>query len=1066
MLEIAPNSIPTQIATAPKGYTQTLTYNASNQQLASVTDSYGRTLTFTYAASGLLQTLGTPDGRTFTYGYTTTTSAQNLTSVTYPTSPPTSTIYVYENPNLPNTLTGVIDETGNRYAAWTYDAYGRALTSSLGGSLAANLTTIAYNDTTGSRTVTNALGVADTYTVTLLQGVPKVAQISRAATSTTAAATRTFTYDANGFMASSTDWDGNLTTFTHDPRGDETSRVEASGTALARTISTSWLSTFHLPAQITEPNRTTVFTYDANGNMLTKTITAGAATRSFAYSYNATGEVLTAADPRGNVTNYAYDAKGDLTSATDALGHVTSTPSFDANGRPLTIIDPNGVTTSLTYNKRGRLTSQTIGTLKTSYAYDKALNLVQVTQPDASYLTYTYDPAHRLTGIADAAGDHIAYTLDAAGNRIKEQVFDPSGMLSRTRSYAYDALNRLSQTIGALSQTTAYAYDKQNNLTTVTDPVSDAASYDYDALNRLSHGIDPNGGITSYRYDANDHLTGVLDPRNLLTAYAWDGLDDQLQLASPDTGATNKTFDAAGNVISSTDARGNTTTYSYDALNRRTHAAFPDGTSAAWQYDQGANGIGRLSKITDVTGSTSYSYDANGHVTQKKQTAGAVTLMMTYGYDAGGRLASLTYPSGRKVVYAYNAAGRVSSSVTGAGATLAAGVTYLPFGMASGWTAGNGASYQRTIDQDGQITGLALPAGDNIALSYDAASRITGRTETGQPAQNFGYDALDRLASYASGAASQTYTYDANGNRTSYLDNATPPNSLAYNIGPASNRLLGISGSSTESFTYDAGGNMLSYSAPFADYSFSYDARNRQTEAFVGAIGTNFLINGLGQRIAQMNGSVPEFFFVYDEAGHQTGKYDGLGNPLWQTVWLGDLPVAVLSPAGNYYIAPDHLGSPLQITNSTGAVVWQWNFDPFGNGAPAGAFAYELRFPGQFFDQATKLHYNYFRDYDPRLGRYIESDPMGLAGGINTYAYVGGNPLMRTDATGLVTACEAPPDSCDKLLDIDTATCNGITRVRGKRAGAICHASAAERYAECLRDGISGVKTPLATWNN
>lgn len=159
----------------------------------------------------------------------------------------------------------------------------------------------------------------------------------------------------------------------------------------------------------------------------------------------------------------------------------------------------------------------------------------------------------------------------------------------------------------------------------------------------------------------------MLDPRNLLTAYAWDGLDDQLQLASPDTGATNRTFDAAGNVITSTDARGNTATYSYDALNRRTHAAFADGTSAAWQYDQGANGIGRLSMITDVTGSTGYAYDANGHVTQKIQTAGAVTLTMTYGYDAGGRLASIAYPSGRQIVYAYDAAGRISSSVLGTG---------------------------------------------------------------------------------------------------------------------------------------------------------------------------------------------------------------------------------------------------------------------------------------------------------------------------------------------------------------------------------------------------------------
>jgi RHS repeat-associated protein len=136
---------------------------------------------------------------------------------------------------------------------------------------------------------------------------------------------------------------------------------------------------------------------------------------------------------------------------------------------------------------------------------------------------------------------------------------------------------------------------------------------------------------------------------------------------------------------------------------------------------------------------------------------------------------------------------------------------------------------------------------------------------------------------------------------------------------------------------------------------------------------------------------------------------DGNGNPLWETAWLGDLPVAALSPAGRFYIAPDHLGSPHRIIDTGGAVVWHWNPDPFGNGDPSGSFTYELRFPGQYFDQATRLHYNYFRDYDPRLGRYIESDPIGLAGGVNTYAYVRNNPLKFTDPRGLAPA--DPPGS-------------------------------------------------------
>ncbi|MGH6840050.1 MAG: RHS repeat-associated core domain-containing protein, partial [Methylocella sp.] len=108
-------------------------------------------------------------------------------------------------------------------------------------------------------------------------------------------------------------------------------------------------------------------------------------------------------------------------------------------------------------------------------------------------------------------------------------------------------------------------------------------------------------------------------------------------------------------------------------------------------------------------------------------------------------------------------------------------------------------------------------------------------------------------------------------------------------------------------------------------------------------------------------------------------------------------------PSGQFYIAPDHLGSPHQIADASANSVWLWDHDPFGNGAPSGAFGYNLRFPGQFFDQRAKLHYNYFRDYDPNTGRYIESDPIGLRSGINTYAYVGGNPVTFADPFGLWT---------------------------------------------------------------
>lgn len=117
-----------------------------------------------------------------------------------------------------------------------------------------------------------------------------------------------------------------------------------------------------------------------------------------------------------------------------------------------------------------------------------------------------------------------------------------------------------------------------------------------------------------------------------------------------------------------------------------------------------------------------------------------------------------------------------------------------------------------------------------------------------------------------------------------------------------------------------------------------------------------------------------------------------------------------------YYIQPDHLNTPRVITDGNSNVVWRWdNGEPFGsnvaneNPGGQGPFSYNLRFPGQYYDKETNLHYNYYRDYDPATGRYIESDPIGLAGGINTYAYVDSNPLVFYDPTGLQIAVPVTP---------------------------------------------------------
>lgn len=185
---------------------------------------------------------------------------------------------------------------------------------------------------------------------------------------------------------------------------------------------------------------------------------------------------------------------------------------------------------------------------------------------------------------------------------------------------------------------------------------------------------------------------------------------------------------------------------------------------------------------------------------------------------------------------------------------------------------------------------------------------------------------------------------------------------------------------------------------------------------------TAYQYNVLGQRISKTG-----MLFMYDLDGHLLGEYDASGNAIQETVWLFDLPIATLRPNGAgaaiYPIHPDELGSPRVITDLSNLPVWRWDSDPFGNGAPnedpratGSKFSYNLRFPGQYFDKESGLHYNYSWDYDPATGRYVESDPIGLEGGGNTYSYwsacprtsLGGHPrlserLHLTSQVGLPT---------------------------------------------------------------
>jgi YD repeat-containing protein len=420
-----------------QGVVQTMTYDTSGR-LAEVTDSFGYKLVLAYNASNLVASMTNPAGKVTTYGYN---FWYHLDKVTRPGTNVRS--YVYDDPYLKaGQLHGIIDEKNVRFASWTYDANGRATSSQHAGGV--ELATISYA-TPNAPAVTHADNSVESYGFTLVQGSFRRAS-QNIPTCSNAAST---TYDANGNVASRTNFNGNVTTYVYDlTRNLETSRTEASGTPRARTITTEWHPTFRLPTVITEPGRITTYSYDANGNRDGKTVTDTAANTSIAWSwtYDGFGRVLTENGPRtdvSDVTTYEYydntsPYNGQLKKITNALGQITEFGSYNANGQVLTMTDANGVGTAFTYDDRGLLKTRVSNGKTMTYDYDPVGQLTKVTLPDGNWVEYVYDNAHRLTEVKDKAGNKIVYTLDAMSRHIKEEVSDTQGGLSQL----LDGINR------------------------------------------------------------------------------------------------------------------------------------------------------------------------------------------------------------------------------------------------------------------------------------------------------------------------------------------------------------------------------------------------------------------------------------------------------------------------------------------------------------------------------------------------------------------------------------------------------------------------------------------------
>lgn len=750
------------------------------------------------------------------------------------------------------------------------------------------------------------------------------------------------------------------------------------------------------------------------------------------YTYNTAGQVLTEDGPRTDVSDIAtntYNAQGLLATTTNALGQVTTYNSYDAAGNVLSVTDANGITTLFTYHDRGWLASSTLKHPTntsldsiTIYTYDAVGQLIGMTLPNSVQLHYEYDGARRLTAVKTASNERIEFTLDAAGNRTQQVVKNSSGVITYSVQSAFDELSRVMQVTGNNGQLDKTQYDVNDNPTASIDGRNYTTQQTYDALNRVKKVIDPSFGETSFTYNAQNQIKTVTDARGNVTTYNYDGLGNLISLVSPDTGTTTFTYDAAGNRTKQTDARGVVTNYTYDALNRIKTITYPAASSenVTFTYDAFSTsnrGVGRLTKISKTGVSISYVYDHMGKVVQQTNSVNGISKSVKYTYNLAGDVTRITYPSALNVYYYYDTLGRInkitSKMGTAATQTLINNVSYLPFGPAKSYQYGNSLTHTQAYDLDYRLKSIQVGGLLSRNYGYDPVNNITSIVNalSSSKSQTFSYDALNRLITASGGYGSLGYTYDSVGNRLSETRNGAAAN---YSYATTSNRLTSITRTSgNRNFTYDAAGNPQQYTADNnSAQTFTFNKANRLTTVNVsGSLAATYTYNPLGQRVMKTLANGSKEIYHYNLSGQLVAVTDAAGVTLREYIYWGGQQVAMVANSITYYIHNDHLNTPQVVTNQSQQVVWMGDYEPFGKLAANQSNSIELysRFPGQYLDPETNLYYNYFRDYDPSIGRYIESDPIGLEGGINTYAYVEGNPLSKIDPTGKIAFVLALP---------------------------------------------------------
>ncbi|WP_285402522.1 RHS repeat-associated core domain-containing protein [Luteibacter sp. ME-Dv--P-043b] len=902
------------------GMTQTFAYD-SQGHLSSITDPQGRSIVFTWDTSNRMAGMQDTAGGNYTFSYD---ANNNLVTLTYPDN--TTRRYVYgENDGSTNfagvnDLTGQLDELGTRVDTTTYAQYHATVSSTVGA--AGSNPTAVINDPHGVQNstqyaVVDSFGATETTTVSYMFGVSKPMTVTRTCDGC-AAQTTTYTYDANGRIASKVDGNGNTTSTTYDANGLLLTKVDAKGLSEQRTTDTTWNSSLRVPLVRTVRDSLGKvvskegWAYNTAGQTTAQCLIDPATAPSYTCSPSSTapagirrtvmtyctavntttcplvGLLLKTDGPRTDVADTLSNSYylttdesgcataggtchhlGDPKSTTDGAGLVTTYVSYDKAGRVTRMKDPNGVLTDYTYTARGWLATKTLranasgaaSTLDatTTIAYDPTGTVHSVTDADGVVTTYTYDAAHRLTDVTDGVGARIHYTLDNAGNRTAEQVLSPTGTVVRSLGRTFNNLGQVTALTDGLNRTVFNAgftdsYDANGNLVHSQDGLSVQQKQVYDGLNRL---------VSTLRdYQGSNTATA-----NSQSVSSFDALDRLTGFSDPD---------------------GLNTTYDIDALGNAGGLHSPDTGTTSQTFDISGNPVTSMDATNVSTAST---FDALGRPTAK--TYADTTLNVAYKFDEADSVTGCTGSVGKSrltriiegnggLVYCYDRRGNVVKKQQTVGTDTRTTIyTWTPGNRLKSLTTANGTVVAYARDAAGRIMSVtATPSGGTTTtvasnVAYQPFGPVASyKLGNGQTVTRT-FDATGQLTDIASTAFSLHLKRDTMGNIIALGDTAgvaTPAETYGYD---ALYRLTGVNagdGTAVEAYTYNKTGDRLSKVAPgMLTGTYTYKAGTHQ---LTGVGTTSRQVDARGNATANVLAS-GTYGFGYNQRNRLTVVQNG-----------------------------------------------------------------------------------------------------------------------------------------------------------------------------------------------